>query len=55
MLAADLDADAVGERSEFNLGLGGGERAGDSKQEQGEGGVEFHGHKDEAGMIMMQP
>ena len=55
MLAADLDADAVGERSEFNLGLGGGERGSDSKREQGEGGVEFHHYIDEAVAIMMQP
>lgn len=55
MLAADLDADAIGKRSEFNLGLGGGEGDGDSKCEQGEGGVEFHGYIDEACKIMMQP
>ena len=55
MLAADLDADAIGKRSEFNLGLGGGEGDGDSKCEQGESGVEFHGYIDEACKIMMQP
>ena len=55
MLAADLDADAVGKRGEFDLGLGGGERGGDSKREQGEGGVEVHGYIDEVAAIMMQP
>jgi hypothetical protein len=37
------------------LGLGGGERGGDSKREQGEGGVEVHGYIDEVAAIMMQP
>jgi hypothetical protein len=55
MLTADLDADALAERSEFNLGLGGGEGGSDSKREQGEGGVASHHYIDEAAGIMMQP